>query len=1535
MRAPRSGSRRVFFASILTLTFFMAILAPLMSFPEVSAITWDPIEEISEDKRIEYQRYPAIAADGGKAYAVWADNGDKDYDIFFREHDGVAWQLEEEINTDDRDIDQFLPDIAADGGVVHVVWHDPINGDYDIMYRRKSGGVWDPIQELSADVGFEAQQNPVVAAADGKVYVAWQDSRDGGADWDIYFRYYDGIGWSSVQEISIDSGTEAQSFPSISAGGGRAFVVWEDAGGGDKDIVMRVFDGASWGSIMEVSQDSTSEIQNVPDVAYDAGRVYVVWEEFRTTDRDIYHRIWDGLSFSTIQEISVDSGTEFQDVPSVAAQFGKVHVVWADRGDGDWDIVYRQFDGSSWLAPEEISADAGNENQWLPDIATDGGAVHVVWEDQADGDNDIFYRRGNESVPVDNEPPDILNVLLDGSPTQTYPLSSLPPSMTLTATVDDSARGGSIIGGANYTVGPGNWGSSTPMTPDDFLDTPTEGFHATLVPQNAAGTWQYCVYGWDIALNYNTVGLCASLTVIDDMPPIVTSVLINGLSIRTIPAGTPSVTLTATVDDSTRGGSVIGGANYTSPGQNWANSSLMTPDNALDTSVEGFHATIVTSSLSLGGYPICVYGWDVVLNRDTMGACASIVVASETQPPITKDVIINGLASVSYGVSSIPALLLIATVDDTTTGNSIIGGANYTIGPQNWTASTLMVPNDILDSSMEWFHANLGSSIFDVGTYQICAYGWDSVPNYDSVGSCATLTITDDVAPEVLNVLINGTPSFTIMQGTGSVQLNATVDDTGTGGSVIGGANYTLGAGNFPGILMNPVNPPLDSDIEDFEYTVATASLMPGIYQLCVYGWDVVPNNNYTGACANLTVAPEVDPPMVLDVLINGLSVARFEVLSIPILALTATIDDSLTGNTSIGGANYTIGQDNWPSAVGMVPDDILDTPIEGVHITLVAPATTGTWEYCVCSWDSVPNYNSTGSCATLTIYDGTPPEVLNVLIDGSTVITIPSGTPNVTLTATIDDSAAGESIIAGANYTSPSQDWLNSTNMTPDDALDTPVEGFSAVINTSALGLGSYDICVYGRDEEFNNDTVGDCARILVSDDLEPPVVSNVRLNGQAILTLGLSELNGITLTANIDDRLTGNSNISGANYSWSPPTWPGTSMGSSDGFFDSPVEEVSAIVTAIAQTGAYIIWVQGCDEYYNCDNGSATLVVEDDLPPAVTNISLDGVTTRTIQAGTPTVILTANIDDTVTGGSIIGGANFTSPALAWGNSTSMVLRNPPLDSTLEEFNATIDTHLLVAGTYEFWVYGWDVQNNLNFTPFVHATLVVEGEISIDNPPIIDSLVVDPPQAEQDEEVEVAVEATDDNSVDEVWIEVVGPDEQVVGNVSAQYNETRDRYIVVLIYHDSGIYDITAWVKDDGGNWASEGESFEILEEEAVPVVAQPNLKPVLAIVFAVLLLLIGFLALRRSQESNWIRKFWFIPFALAELATCAISAISGSLSIPPVLGPGLAVDLTIFILGLLMPLLLLLPRSSTFEEKSGILDNELERSNNPENTK
>lgn len=1749
---------RAFIAAILVFSILTSFV--VVELPIARAITWDPIEEISEDRRIEYQRYPAIAAGSGKAYAVWADNGDRDYDIMLREHDGLAWQLEEELNANDNSIDQWYPDVAVEGDNVHVVWQDPVNGDWDIMYRSRSGGVLGPIEEINVDLGIETQQNPRVAVYGGHVYVVWQDGRDG--DWDIYFREHDGVSWGTIDEISIDAGTEFQTWPCVAVGGGRVYAVWTDAGGGDTDIVMRVHDGMSWGAITEVSQDAANEPQDEPDISYDAGKLHIVWQGIQGADKDIFHRSWDGSAFSGIQEISIDSGVEFQDIPSVAAEFGKVHTVWADRGDNDWDIVYRQFDGSSWLPIEAVSADAGTENQWNPYIATDNGVVHVVWEDQGDGDQDIFYRKGFEAPPVDSQPPEVIDVFIDGQPSQTYQSSTLPAAVSLTATIDDSARGNSLIGGANFTIGPGNWATSTMMIPDDFLDSSTEGFHYDVIPPPGMGTWQYCVYGWDVAGNYNTVGSCATLTITDDMAPLVINVLIDGFATRTIPGGTPTATLTATLDDSTTGGSNIGGANYTSPLKDWTNSTPMIEDDVLDSPVEGFHAIIDTSTLGLGSYQICAYGWDVVPNYNTDGACATLNVAVDTQPPAVTNVLINGLASYSYGISSIPVLTLTATLDDSATGNSDIGGANFTVGPQNW-PSLPMTPDDILDSPTEGFHATLDGPSFTVGVYQICVYGWDQIPNYNTIGSCADLSVEDDIEPQVLNVLIDGQAVRTIMEGLPSVQLMATVDDTSSGSSIIGGANYTIGPAAFPGTAMNALVPPLDSPVEEVTATVPTGLLIAGSYSLCVYGWDAVPNNNTSGSCATLNVALETEPPEVLNVLINGMQVADFGLFSIPSLMLTATLDDSSTGNSMIAGANYTNGPGNWPTSIDMTPDNLLDSPVEGFHSTLTPPSTTGAWQYCVYGWDEIPNHNITGSCAMLTIHDDMHPLVSNVLLDGLSLLSVVEGTISVTLTATLDDSSRGGSIIAGANYTSPSQDWSNSTFMDPDDFLDTPVEGFHSNIGTSALGIGVYELCVYGWDEGLNNNTqgscatlvitpagsvdteppmishvlindaplqtftlsslplsftltavlddsltgnsfigganytfgpggwpgipmtssdsaydeviedvtasvptpfikgtyglcvygfdqsvnfnttgecatlvveddippdvedvfvdgqtsltvlpgstvtltgmiddffnggsgiqganytvgidawpglamsasdgsfgestedaeaqidttgwllavywlcvygwddvpnfntIGSCVRLVIANDIEAPIVSNVRLNGQSTLTMKLSQFGQILLTANVDDSTTGNSNILGANYSWNPPSWPDTSMASSDGQFDSPVEGVQATVTAMSIDGTYDIWVEGCDVHFNCGYGSATLIMEDDLAPAVTNVILDGQVTRTIQAGTPNVTLTALIDDSSTGDAIIGGANFTSPYLAWGNSTAMYPATPPLDDSVEVFEVEIDTHALPAGSYEIWVYGWDSYGNLNVTPTVHATLIVQSNVTVDEPPSVEIVSIYPPEVEEGENVTVVIVANDDGTVVEVRVEVLDPDGNIVSNLTAIYDEMHGGYEVILSYDEPGTYSVTAWALDDGGNWASHDETFEVLESPSEEQAA--NFKPALALIFTLILLIIGFLLIWKAGIENKLKRFWFLPFAIAEGMTGGVSAATGVLSIPPVAGAGLAVDIVIFLLGLSVPLLLLVRKifsSKEVESEPGASEGDIE----PENAK
>jgi hypothetical protein len=243
------------------------------------------------------------------------------------------------------------------------------------------------------------------------------------------------------------------------------------------------------------------------------------------------------------------------------------------------------------------------------------------------------------SPPVETTPPEIHDVLIDGAASKTYELSAgLPATVTLTATIDDTNTGGSNISGANYTLGSFNWPTAQSMIAVDgaWNDHTTETVTAAIVTPTVAGVYSHCVYGWDEAPNHNTTSTaCATLTIVDDLPPEISNVLVDGLTSVTVSAGT-NVFLNATVDDSSTGHSNIEGANYTIGPANWSSSTPMdavTPP--FDSSTEDVTSRIDTTGWTTNTYTICVYARDAVPNNNTTAAgCISIVMSpSDTTPP--------------------------------------------------------------------------------------------------------------------------------------------------------------------------------------------------------------------------------------------------------------------------------------------------------------------------------------------------------------------------------------------------------------------------------------------------------------------------------------------------------------------------------------------------------------------------------------------------------------------------------------------------------------------------------------------------------------------------------------------------------------------------------------------------------------------------------------------------------------------------------------------------------------------------------------
>ncbi len=661
----------------------------------------------------------------------------------------------------------------------------------------------------------------------------------------------------------------------------------------------------------------------------------------------------------------------------------------------------------------------------------------------------------------------------------------------------------------------------------------------------------------------------------DTTPPTIQNVLANGQPSIAITEGTP-VTLTAQVSDLSTGGSAVTEANYTIGAQNWPGTGMSAQDGGFGDVTEDVTEPVDTTGWTPGDYDLYVYGCDVVpnCNMDSPEYARITITDPDTQPPEIWNVAIDSAPSQTYFLSTRPATVqLTAVLDDSSTGNSNITSANCTTSPGAWPGILMNASDGSFDSPTETAYYDIPTP--GVGTYDYFVYACDEVPNCNNTGPSASLTILDDVPPEIFNVLVDGSPSNAIVEGTASVALTATVVDTGTGGSPILTANYTSGAQAWPGTSMNATDGTYDTPTEDVDATVDTSLLAPGLYDLCVYATDnsTLQNENTTGSCAQLQVMAEDQPPDVTTVRIDGQFARTIQFSTLPVTCIiTATVDDSSTGGSDIAGANYTTPiPANWPGTDMNASDGTYDSPVEDVEASFSAPFTVGTFAYSVYAWDEKGNYNNSAPFAFLIIQDDIPPEVSNVLVNGMPSITVSQGTI-LTLTATASDASTGNSNVALANYTDGFANWPSSVGMNASDgSFSSPTEDVEASIDTSGWTMGVHDLYVYATDAASNGN-VTSLEHVSVNitiPDTTPPEILNARVNGNT--WVGVNEGDLVILTATVTDLTTGDSVIDGANYTIGAQNWPSSvRMNATDGSFNSSVEDVTLSIDTTGWTMA-----------------------------------------------------------------------------------------------------------------------------------------------------------------------------------------------------------------------------------------------------------------------------------------------------------------------------------------------------------------------------
>jgi carboxyl-terminal processing protease len=155
---------------------------------------------------------------------------------------------------------------------------------------------------------------------------------------------------------------------------------------------------AQWGPDVRLTNNTGSSVtssNNAWCIASNGDTLHVAWKDNRDGNNELYYkRSTDGGTTWEPDTRLTNNPSEMRDV-SIAVSGNVVHIVWQDNRDGDGEMYYKRSldSGTTWSADTRLT----NAVDWseFPSMAVSASGVHVVWTDFRDhnGDYEIYYKR--------------------------------------------------------------------------------------------------------------------------------------------------------------------------------------------------------------------------------------------------------------------------------------------------------------------------------------------------------------------------------------------------------------------------------------------------------------------------------------------------------------------------------------------------------------------------------------------------------------------------------------------------------------------------------------------------------------------------------------------------------------------------------------------------------------------------------------------------------------------------------------------------------------------------------------------------------------------------------------------------------------------------------------------------------------------------------------------------------------------------------------------------------------------------------------
>jgi hypothetical protein len=382
-------------------TIFLTVLVCFLSV-QISQAQWQPDVRLTNNPALSltngYTNARCIASSGDTVHVVWYDTRDgASPEIYYKRSTdgGLNWGSDTRISNNL--YFSSNPSVSISGSFIHVVWDDNRDGNYEIYYNRSTDGgtSWGTDTRLTNDSA--ASQNPCISTSGSVVNAVWTDNRDG-FHAEVYYKRSTDEGLSWGADIRLTNDLAGSWGASVSASGLLVHVLWLDSRNAYQNVFYnRSTDGGlNWGTDTQLTNNDSTRLANNPSVAVSGSNVHVIWMESprETFAYEMYykHSTDGGITWGAGTQLTTNysSATLFSTL-SVSGQ--DVHVVWDDNRDGNYEIYYKHSTdgGISWGT--DIRLTDNPSASVYPFVSASGSGVHVLWTDNRDGNYEIYYKR--------------------------------------------------------------------------------------------------------------------------------------------------------------------------------------------------------------------------------------------------------------------------------------------------------------------------------------------------------------------------------------------------------------------------------------------------------------------------------------------------------------------------------------------------------------------------------------------------------------------------------------------------------------------------------------------------------------------------------------------------------------------------------------------------------------------------------------------------------------------------------------------------------------------------------------------------------------------------------------------------------------------------------------------------------------------------------------------------------------------------------------------------------------------------------------